>query len=105
MDNIFKDKYLKYKNKYLMLQELIGGNKRRAYTCSRNHNCKNIIDKLNEVKNILKINCNKMEFLEKVPSKDEHLNKEYNELLANIEKFVKSMKDLGITVPESNCKL
>lgn len=53
----------------------------------------------------LKINCNKMEFLEKVPSKDEHLDKEYNELLTNIEKFVKSMKDLGITVPESNCNL
>lgn len=104
-DNIIKQKYLKYKNKYLKLQELLGGNQRRASTCARNHNCKNILDKLNEVKDILKINCNKMEFLEKVPMKDEHLDKEYKELSLNLENFLKSMKGLGITVSEPNCRL
>jgi len=46
-----------------------------------------------------------MEFLEKVPSKDEDLDKEHEELLLNLEKFLKFMKELGISVPDANCRV
>jgi hypothetical protein len=105
MDNIFKDKYLKYKNKYLKLQELLGGNNRRAHTCTRNHNCKNVLNKLNHIRSILYLNCSQMEFLERVPSKDEALDKEYKELLLNLEKFSNAMKAIGINIPEPNCNI
>jgi len=104
-NDIYKEKYLKYKNKYLELQKLVGGNNRRELTCSRNHNCKNILDKLVEVKKIINGNCNRMEFLEKVPSKDPQLDQEYKELLQHIEKFLKNIKDIGVDIPESNCKI
>jgi len=84
---------------------LLGGNQRRLSTCTRNHECKTILDKLNEVKKTIGGHCHRMEFLEKVPSKDEHLDKEYKDLLLNLEKFLKSIKELGIAVPESNCHL
>jgi len=46
-----------------------------------------------------------MEFLEKVPSKDPQLDQEYKELLQHIEKFLKNIKDIGVDIPESNCKI
>ena len=102
-NDIYKEKYLKYKNKYLELQKLVGGNNRRPYTCSRIHHCKNILGKLDEVKKIINGNCYRMEVLEKVPSKEPELDHEYNKLLQHIENFLKNIKDIGVDIPESNC--
>ena len=45
-----------------------------------------------------------MEFLEKVPSKEQHLDNEYYDILSRIEKYSNSVqKDLDIKIPESNC--
>ena len=103
MDN-YKDKYLKYKNKYEELKKLTGNNSRKESKCERVNKCSNLINKLDDIRQTLNSNCHRMEFLEKVPSKEVHLDNEYYDILSRIEKYSNSVqKDLDIKIPESNC--
>jgi hypothetical protein len=105
MDIDYKEKYLKYKNKYLELKKLTGNNTRINSKCERENRCINLISKLDEIKKALQTNCNRMEFLEKVPSKEAQLDNEYYDILSRIEKYAKSIQqNLDIKIPEPTCK-